>query len=570
MSDDRLLSLLEAHLEGRQTPPEREELTSLLRSSAQARRRYWAYVEQHALIEDVLSETRGMDLANAFADAPAARPSPAAPRGRRWAWAGALASLAALLLIAVGLWPRRHDDPDPTPEPPAFATVQSLSGDVQLAGVPAAVGSPVRVGQTLRVGDDEDGRAEILFADGTQLTLASGSALQFAAPEGREGKRLHLEAGAVQVDATAQAAGDLVVTTDHARLTAWGSRFRVYRESRASRVEVESGKVRLDGLAEATTGEVPEGSYALVPDERQPMLTQALPVGHCRLRHTFLRGGDAVCFSPDGAQVVASHFGKGLKAWGAADGKLLASARGSGQRADGLAFTGADGVVIFLGRNGAASLWKVGEDQATTSHLREKKIRCAAASPDGRWLAQGVTNEVIVWEADAQTGAISQRRSLALKPSRVALSSAGPLVAVSQWGGEIRVFEVKTGEEIGQHKLSRTPTPLAISADGRSLAAYAIADGLVLIERRSGERRVLWPGEGARVSHLCFSHDGRVLLAALDDGTVRAWSAADGRALLVLDTGHRRVNQVTATADLSSLATVGDNDCVKIWEVVLP
>lgn len=61
-----------------------------------------------------------------------------------------------------------------------------------------------------------------------------------------------------------------------------------------------------------------------------------------------------------------------------------------------------------------------------------------------------------------------------------------------------------------------------------------------------------------------------MLLAGLDDGTVRAWSSADGRALLALDTGNRHVNKVAVSADLSLLATVGDNDCVKVWEVALP
>jgi WD40 repeat protein len=72
------------------------------------------------------------------------------------------------------------------------------------------------------------------------------------------------------------------------------------------------------------------------------------------------------------------------------------------------------------------------------------------------------------------------------------------------------------------------------------------------------------------VSHLQFSADGRVLLAALNDGTVRAWASNDGRSLLVLETGHRSVLQVAASADLSVLATLGDHDCVKIWECTSP
>ena len=63
MRDDRLLDLLDAHLEGRLTSAEADELRYALRCSPQARELYWAYVEQHALLEDVLAEARGADLA---------------------------------------------------------------------------------------------------------------------------------------------------------------------------------------------------------------------------------------------------------------------------------------------------------------------------------------------------------------------------------------------------------------------------------------------------------------------------------------------------------------------------
>jgi WD40 repeat protein len=139
-------------------------------------------------------------------------------------------------------------------------------------------------------------------------------------------------------------------------------------------------------------------------------------------------------------------------------------------------------------------------------------------------------------------------------------------VAVSRWGGEIHLVEILTGRELAQFKLARTPTPLAISDDGRHVSAYANTEGLVLFDRESGSRRLLWPGEGTRVESLHFTADGRALLAGLQDGTVRAWSTRDGCSLLVLETGHHNVTKIAMTADKSLLATQGDGDCVKIWE----
>src|SRR5436190_373592 len=102
-SDDRLLDLLDAHLEGRLTAAEARELSGRLRASAEARRVFWQYAEQHAQIQDVLSETRGLDLALTESGDPADTPPPLpiAPRTRRrtLTWAAALAALAAAVLV---------------------------------------------------------------------------------------------------------------------------------------------------------------------------------------------------------------------------------------------------------------------------------------------------------------------------------------------------------------------------------------------------------------------------------------------------------------------------------------
>jgi ferric-dicitrate binding protein FerR (iron transport regulator) len=582
MTDDRLLALLEAHLEGRLTPVEADDLRAELRASPRARQRYWEYVEQHVLIEDILSESRGRDLALLEGGEPVAAERTASGdlprRGRRWRaglWSGAGAALAAGLLLALVVWWRPGADPAPIPAAPAVARVSSLVGQAEvtdLSGetVPAAVGCELYPGQALRVGDDS--RAEVLFADGTQIALNPSATLRFSAPGSTAGRGFHLEHGAIQVQTAGQPPDHpLVVTTEHARITAGETRFRLYREEKASRVELEEGQVRLDSRDGGRSVELDGGLFVVATSEPAPMIPQPLPAGRCRLRHTLLRAGDAVSFSPDGARLVTSHWERGLRAWDTKDGALRSSAPGSRQLTHALAFTAAKDTVIALGNGGTAMLWKLGEPQPSQTRLRDRELRHGAVSDDARWLAQGSgTGEVALWEADPDKGSISLRQSLALKPSCVALSRNGSYAAVSRWAGEVHLFEVKEGREIAQYKLKRTPTPLALSADGRLVAAYANGDGLVLFDRENNSRRALWAGEGARVSHLHFAADGRVLLAGLEDGTVRAWSTEDGRLLLVLDTGHRHVNKVTATADLSLLATVGDSDCVKIWECQLP
>ena len=583
--DERLFHLLDAYQEHRLTEAEFDELRERLRTSAEAKRAYWEYFDQAAMIEELLCESSERDLAKLesgktdFLTTPVAGPS--GMQSRRWI-AIIAASLAACVLIAVGLLWRPGPDlsqPQPNPsESEPFATVRSVVGDVQLADasgktMPANVKDSIRSGQVINVGDDES-QIEILLADGTQITLSSGSTLRFSDGNAKDKERLHLEKGAMQVQSDHPAPkAQVVVTTAHARIVPAATRFRLYHEENSSRVELEKGKMSVERLADNTSVEMTEGSFVVARTEEQPLTPQPMPISHCLLRHTFLRAGDAAVFSPDGSRLLTHHFSRGWKAWSTLEGKQIASTAGTDQGMDGYAFTGADSV-IALSKTGLASFWKVGAAQVDATKLRDKDVRHGAVSADGRWLAQAIRGlGVAIWEADPQKESISLRQSLMLQPSRVAISTTGPKgpqVAVSQWGGEIRIFDVKTGLESAQFRMKYTPIPLALSADSRFVAAYANEEGLVLFDQDRKTSQNFWPGVGARVSSLFFSADGRVLFAGLEDGTVRAWSTGDGQCLFVLETGHRRVGHVSASADLSLITTCGDGSCVKIWECKLP
>ncbi|MFN4260266.1 MAG: FecR domain-containing protein [Gemmataceae bacterium] len=596
--EDRLFHLLDAYLENRLSDAEAEELRDRLRAAPQTRQIFWDYIEQHALIEDILSEARGRDLAmlsgdETFDASPAAAPfipgplpsmADLGPGGLKpksvlapfTLWAGLLVAVAAALLIALTWWLDSGRNPHLAPAAAPLATVLSGAGDVRVIdrsgqSVAAGPGASLYAGQALRVGDDES-LAEVLLADGTQIALGSGTQVRFPLEEPADGKQFHLERGAIQVLKSSRAQEPpLIVTTDQARITARETRFRLYQEEHASRMELAEGMAYLESRTCDQTVEVAEGSFVVITDAPHPMVPQPLPIGYCQLRHTFLKGGDAVAFSQDGTMIVTSHFTRGWKAWSTVDGMPLGAAPGSGQRIDGLAFFAVDDAVIALSNGGMASIWKLDEPLPSQTQLRHQHLRHGDVSADGRWLAQGSSSgEVAIWEADAEHNRISLRQSLAIKPIRVALSCLGPHVAVSRWSGEIHVFEVKTGRQVAEYKLRRTPAPLALSTDNRFLAAYTALDGLVLFDQQTGVRQTLWAAQGARVCHLCFSADGQVLLAGLGDGTVRAWSTADGQSLLVLETGHRHINKVAVSADLSLLATVGDGDGVKVWECEIP
>lgn len=576
MDDARLDDLLEKDLDNRLTDAERIELMDELRRSADARRRYWESMEQHVLIGAVLSESRGQDLAQMENEETVTAPAAVAPSAnRRWRRGWAIVVVATCLLVGLGLWLRPREETPLAVAP--FATVGDTSGQVEVCDesgrtFPAAPGTAIHAGQVLRVGD-EDARVEVVFGDGTQITLQSGSSLRFPPGIRTDEKHIHLERGALQVQSPDQAnATPLVVSTDDARLTAAGNRFRIYKDGTTSRVELEQGHAHLQSPGGAAAVDLAQGSFVVASSDAQPMVAQPMAPASCRLRHTFPRTGDAVAFSPDGTKIVTSHFHRsGLKAWNTRDGAVVATAPGIKQRTHGMAFVTAE-TVVAIAADGTAVQWTPGEPQAVLTKLRDKDLRQAALSSDGRWIAQPTKGEVAIWEVNPETSAVSLRNVFPARPTRVALSSGeAPQVAIGPWGGDVSVHDAATGRELLKHKLKGTPVPLALSDDSRFVVACTNSDGIVLIDQMANTRRTLWAPEASRANHLSFSTDGRIVVAGMNDGMIRAWSTDDGRSLLVLESGYRGgVHQTTLSPDRTLLATVGDNDCVKIWECNLP
>jgi len=176
--------------------------------------------------------------------------------------------------------------PEPPPAPPAPpapratvaqvepgdpALLESAEGDVRLANEPARAGAEIRPGTALATGE---GRAVLRYADGTSLSLRPGSALRL---EAAPGKRLILEAGAVEADVARQPAGlPLVVATPNAEARVLGTRLSIQLTAEGTRLEVREGRVRLVRKPDGASVDVAAGNFALAA-RGVALLTRPLP-----------------------------------------------------------------------------------------------------------------------------------------------------------------------------------------------------------------------------------------------------------------------------------------------------
>lgn len=115
----------------------------------------------------------------------------------------------------------------------------------------------------------------------------------------------------------------------------------------------------------------------------------------------------------------------------------------------------------------------------------------------------------------------------------VAFVPGGDRIVTSGHDATYRLWNAKTGKELDQRstgqKESQVGGPVAVSPDGKRIAArYFVA------EADTGKFLFGLEGHTGRITRITYSADGKRILTASHDGTVRMWDA-DGKELLRLD-----------------------------------
>jgi WD40 repeat protein len=203
-----------------------------------------------------------------------------------------------------------------------------------------------------------------------------------------------------------------------------------------------------------------------------------------------------------------------------------------------------------------------------------------AFSPDGKELAAGGSNEVLVW--DAATG--SPIRRLQRLPARIhaiAYSSDGKSMLVGGGTpgeyGEVALVDARTGERIRTYgTFEDIVLSVAFSKDGKTSAAgssdrtargYRTADGAELWRESLHSD---W------VTGVAFSPDGKWIATASKDRTVKVLEGASGK-LFTTFNGHRRQYaphegqfEVYAVAfdEAGTAYSVGAGHAIRAWDPV--
>ena len=224
-----------------------------------------------------------------------------------------------------------------------------------------------------------------------------------------------------------------------------------------------------------------------------------------------------------------------------------------------------------------------------------------AFSPDGKTIAIGSTNEIMVVTGRREAripsskGNTVQLRDVATGEKKttlrlgtqgvtfIAYSPDGKMIATAKkWGKTVYLWDAQTGEPQGtlERRVGRSGIrSFVYSPDGKTIAtAGGWKDNIVqLWDAQTGAHKITLTGHKKRVNSVAYSPDGNIIVSGSEDGTVRLWDVAtekhkatmkhtSGLAFL-LPWFYIPVNSVAYSPDGNTVAAASLDGKLRLWDV---
>lgn len=331
-----------------------------------------------------------------------------------------------------------------------------------------------------------------------------------------------------------------------------------------------------------------------------PYLPPGLPanvsrvLGESRLRHA--DRVNALAYSTDGRFVASACRDFTVKIWDLGNGREAMTYRGHVDQPDDPTKAGTNplgtsdvafhpkGKLVASVSGNQVHLWNpaTGKDAKTILNLgkTDKPLKAVAFSPDGARLAIGGDDGILrVLETDTgkQVFACPPRNA---RIEKVAFSPNGKLVALGDTNSQVAVYVP-----------GATGNPLALSISGVDVGevagvAFTADSAAVFTCGRDGKARLTvgpkpdgesapntatklrdYLGHSGPVTGLAVTADGKALVTAGEDKTVRVWDVTSAKQLRAFQGHQTKLTAVAVRPDGKQIASGSEDGGIRVWDL---
>jgi hypothetical protein len=182
----------------------------------------------------------------------------------------------------------------------------------------------------------------------------------------------------------------------------------------------------------------------------------------------------AVAFSPNSEMFASAGLDGKVRLWDCSSGQLLATLDGHADEVRTIAFAPDGKTFVSGGSRGTVKLWNTGTKQeiADLSDGSNSPVNCVRFSPDGSILAVAIGHwksmepgQITLWDATSLT----RQATLScdgLPPGAVAFQADAKTLVSGDWKGNVRFWNLATGEQLATGQVKKDVISSAAFAPG--------------------------------------------------------------------------------------------------------
>jgi hypothetical protein len=206
----------------------------------------------------------------------------------------------------------------------------------------------------------------------------------------------------------------------------------------------------------------------------------------------------------------------------------------------------------------------IGPDKKSLKAAHLSLVEALAYSPDGKTLASGAFQEVVLWEADK--GTICKRLT-GFADRVVALDFSHDGAATAD--GEIKIFDIASGKLMVEIKGGHSDTVFGVSfsPDDKKLATCGADKFVKVFELPGGKFLKAFEGHTHHVLGVGWKADGKLLASAGADNVIKIWDFDKGEQLRTISGHGKQITRLVFIGKSDQFATCSGDQTVRFWNI---